>query len=138
MQKIFFLFFLIWSCSVPKCEPQRPETIQTIYGSNDGDVSYDHEVLVRGITKKCDSATVMTIVRKYVQAQSQNVPIHSVQIFQSKEHFDIAETLSQPRSYYADCVVWVFLNRQTAEPKEFRFYDNNGDVSYEGTRWKPN
>jgi hypothetical protein len=138
MQKIFLLFFLFSSCSVPKCEPHRAETIQIIPGSNNGDVSYHHELYVPGITKNCDSAIVMTIVRAYVQGQRQNIPISSVQIFRSKENFDMGETLSQPYAYYADCVVWVFLNGQTARPEEFYFFDNNGKVSYEGTRWKHN
>jgi hypothetical protein len=137
MYKFFFLLLLTWSCSVPKCNPQKPEIIQTIEGSNNGDISYFHELLVPGISRKCDSATVMATIKTYVQEQNQYIPVRGVRLFQSKEHFDRGETLSQPKSYYRDCVAEVYINRQTGAPEEFAFYNNSGEVSYRGARWNP-
>jgi hypothetical protein len=103
---------------------------------NNGFISYQHHILIEGLSKSCDSAIVMSAIKSYVENNNTDTPIGSVAVYNSTEHFDRGETLSQPKEFFADCVVEVWLEETSGKPKEFEFFDNNGNRNYEGVRWK--
>jgi hypothetical protein len=138
MQKIF-LFFLVlnfWSCvNNEPCNPSSSRLIQVLDGSNNGVVSSSHHIEVQGISLNCDSTTVMGIIDGYILADTSNIPIYSIRIFKSREHFDEGETLSQPHEYFEDQVIEVYFDEATKLPRSFGFYDRGRKI-FEGNTWK--
>ena len=140
MDKVFLILCIIifFSCSNHRpCLPGEAKDFLTIELKNNGAVSYDHHILAEGLTKDCDSATVMNVVKSYMQGTVKNTPISCVEVFNSIKHFDRGETLSQPKALYGDSVVEVWFDASTGEPRKFYFFNNNGNKIYEGERWKP-
>ena len=103
---------------------------------NNGFISYQHNILIEGLSKSCDSVTVMSAIKSYVENNSTDTPISSVAVFNTKEYYDSGETLSQPKKFYGDCVVEVWFDENYAKPSKFYFFDNNGNSGYVGVRWK--
>lgn len=138
MQNIV-LAFLILSClscrSKETCNLGAPLRIQSIYGSNNGVVSYSHEVQLKGVSLKCDSTSIMAAINKYLESNSKDMPVSDVQVFSSRENYDSGESLSQPKEYWNDLVVSVHLDTATNKPESFVFY-SSGRKIYEGKRWK--
>jgi hypothetical protein len=136
---IFFVF--VFSCSNYHCKPgvaKRFLSIQ-LYREHvgvDSFKSYSHYILIDGLSKDCDSATVMTAINSYFDNTAEDIPISSVSVFSSLKHFDIGETLSQPKALWGDCVIEVWFKDSTKIPEEFRFYNYWGNLSCEGNRWK--
>ena len=136
-----FLVFLILCCfacnDAEPCNPGEPKGIQTIYLSNNGAVSYLHEIEVAGISLKCDSTTVMSLVNRYMAANANDTPISQIEIFRSMKHFDSGESLSQPEEYGDDRVFEISFEKKTLQPKSFVFYDDGRQI-FEGDRWYHN
>lgn len=125
------------SCSNSQhCKPAAPQKFLTIEMSKNGSVSYQHHILIQGLSKKCDSLTVMSAVNNYLISRSSDTPISSVAVYNSTKHFDSGETLSQAKEFFADCVVEVWFDQTSGRPKQFIFSNNNGETDYEGVRWK--
>ena len=138
MQKIVlaFLFLVCLSCkSREACNLGTPSRIQTIYGSNNGVVSYSHEVELQGVTLNCDSTSIITAINNYLEYNSDDMPISDVQFFSSRRNYDSGESLSQPKEYWDDLVVSVYLDTATNKPESFVFY-SSGRKIYEAKRWK--
>lgn len=135
----FFWAFLILSLSActsnEPCSPGQPKRIQTIYLSNNGEISYLHEIGIEGVSLNCDSTTVMSLINDYMASNVDKMPIAQIQIFKSMEHFDSGESLSQPKEYLHDRVLTVYLDKITNLPESFAFYDD-GPTIWEGKRWK--
>lgn len=104
---------------------------------NNGSISYQHSILVKGLSKGCDSVTVLAAIKNYVESNPSETPISSVGVFNSIEYFDRGETLSQSKEFYGDCVVEVWLDTSSGLPRNFVFFDKNGNVKFEGNMWKP-
>jgi len=137
--RILMLPFLAFcfSCSNNQhCNPGTPQKLLTIRLDNNGSISYQHEVLLEGLSKNCDSTTVMTAIKNYMENNASDTPISSVAVYNSAEHFDSGETLSQPKEFYGDCVVSVWFDATSGKPREFDFYNYKGNRDYEGVRWK--
>lgn len=138
MQKIFLGFWILSCCSCANgkpCNTGTPKQIQTIFGSNNGEVSYSHEIEVKGASFGCDSASIMGAIKKYIELNPSDTPIRDITVFKSMENFDKGESLSQPKAYYDDQVITVYFDEETNSPKSFAFYDGGHKV-YEGNRWK--
>jgi hypothetical protein len=138
IRMVLSLFFIasVSSCtSEAPCNPGMPKKIQTIYLRNNQEVSYVHEVEIKGISLRCDSATVMSIVSNYIASTTDKLPIDQIQLFKTSENFDQGESLSQPAAYLHDRVITIYFNRVDGSPNEFAFYDE-GPIIYQGPRWK--
>lgn len=135
---VFLLLVLCLSCSNKQhCKPGAPQNIMTTRLDNNGSTSYQHSILIEGLSKDCDSITVMSTVKNYLENNNSDTPISSVAVFNSTEHYDPSETLSQPKEFYGNCVVEIWFDQTSGRPREFVFFDNNGNRDYEGGRWKP-
>jgi hypothetical protein len=105
--------------------------------STNGILSYSHSIFIEGLSKDCDSNIVMAAIKDYVENTSSDVPVASVSVFNSLNHFDEGETLSQPKEFYGDCVVEVWFAPSSKLPEKFIFFNASGNTKYEGNRWKP-
>ncbi len=103
--------------------------------SNSGIVSYLHEVEIKGLSLKCDSATIMALINDYVKDNLGDTPIQIIELYRSKQNFDIGETLSQPNEYYYDRVIRVSFDQSTNHPSTFEFFED-GKTIYKGNAWK--
>ncbi len=113
------------------------EKLFTIQLNNNGRISYQHLVLMEGLNKKnADSALILESVKIYLEKQKEDTPILSVEIFNSKSGYDPGESLSQSKEFYKSCVVTIWFDSLSAMPYKFYFYDENGEVSYEGSYWR--
>ena len=140
MVRVLLVYFLTVYCSCSnnlQCKPEEPQKLLATKLDNNGSISYQHSILVKGLSKGCDSAIVLTAVKNYVKSTSSETPISSVEIFNSIEHFDSGETLSQPKDLYRDCVVEVWFDTSSGLLRNFVFFDKDGNINFEGNRWKP-
>lgn len=103
--------------------------------SNNDVVSYSHEVELKGVSLDCDSTLIITAINNYLESNSDDMPISDVQVFSSMRNYDSGESLSQPKEYWDDLVVSVYLDTATYKPKSFVFY-SSGRKIYEGKKWK--
>jgi len=132
------LFTLCFSCANNQhCKPETPQKLFAIRLEDNGSVSYQHNILIEGITKNCDSITVMSAIKSYVENNSSDTPILNVAVFNSTENYDRGETLSQPKEFYGDCVVEVWFDLPTGKPESFSFFYNSDKGKYKGVRWMP-
>ena len=47
------------------------------------------------------------------------------------DHFDGGETLSQPKEFFADCVVEVWFDETSGKPRGFEFFEKRAKpISY--------
>ncbi len=102
--------------------------------SNCGIVSYLHEVEIKGLSLKCDSAIVMTLINDYIKDNLSDTPIQLIEMYRSRHNFDIGETLSQPNEYYNDRVIRVSFDLSTNHPSTFEFFED-GETIYKGNAW---
>ena len=92
---------------------------------------------MKGVKKGClDSSEIMKVINSYINQAKDEVPISSVEIFNSKEGYDQGETLSQPPDFYKNCIVTIWFDVATGKPYNFYFYSSDGKVLYEGPRWQ--
>jgi hypothetical protein len=136
---LLLFVFLCFSCfhKEDDCNLSKPSKIISIQGKNNEKISYKHLVLVEGLDKRClDSITGMRIVDNYIKSQDKDLPIRRIQLFNSIDNFDQGETLSQPKSFYGDCLVEILLDTVKLTPIGFTFYSSSGMVTYEGSSWK--
>ena len=128
-------------CSSRRKSPDQPATattIFTIFGSNNGVVSYSHLILVPQFIKgEVDSSEAMQVIKGYLDTVHNNKPISSIQIFNSIANYDPGESISQPRAFHKACVVAIQLDTNSLKPLSFRFYNDLGYPKYNGIRWNP-
>jgi hypothetical protein len=139
MLKFLMLIFLVlgFGCSNHQlCKPGMPNRIFSMEGSNNGDISYSHYILIEGVSKNCDSTTVMSAIKNYIDTTNSGKPISSVAAFNSIGHYDSGETLSQPKEFFGDCVMEVWFEKTNGRPTDFIFFNNSGDEEYRGSRWR--
>jgi hypothetical protein len=138
MKRIYLLLLIAgpFSCKNQQtCNPSSPKRIQSIYMSNCGVASYLHEIEVKGLSLKCDSVTIITLINNYINSNLSDTPINIIDMFSSKQNFDIGETLSQPNEYYKERVVRIYFDQNTNHIKTFEFFDE-GITIYKGNVWK--
>lgn len=129
---ILFSITLCFACSRDyNCKPGLPRKFHTVPLTHGSDVSYQHYIELNGLSKRCDSAIVMSAINEYIDSNRSETSVSSIAIFNSAENFDRSESAGQPKELYGDCVVEIWLE----EPIRFVFYDDNGNVTYQGRQW---
>ena len=129
---------LFQSCSGNHdCAPGTPQKITTFRLDNNDSITYHHYILVKDLSKDCDSALVLSVIKHYLQDNRSDLPVSGVSVFNSVKHYKSGESLSQLKDFYGDCVVEVWFDSPSGRPRSFYFYNRKGKVEFEGTRWKP-
>lgn len=143
--KYFILYATILSaitCSnTNNCNADIFEKVEKLYSiplDNNGKLSYQHLILIEKLERRClDSSITLRAIDAYIEGMNDEKPVASIEIFNSKEGFDIGETLSQPKEIYKNCLVTIWFDPNTGKAYKYLFYDRDGDVAYEGPLWKP-
>lgn len=133
MVRIFL--FLVLMCSLAcssrsHCKPDETQKLHTSWSTDRDLDGFDHWILVEGLSRNCDSITVMTAINSYIKNTFSDTPIIRVIVFNSWGRIERGE------NPFVDGVVEVFFNKTDRTPIKFVFFNDYGEIDYEGVRWK--
>ncbi len=131
----FVIFILQSSCNQKKaCDFKEIKTMWTVASMHPGiDTTYVHSVLIKEFDREClDSNLLVNVALKYMDTVSIDTPVDLIAFYNSDVDVDYGEP-SQKADVEKNLMLSVRFDKK--KPKKFVFYNNKGEIIYEGENW---
>lgn len=126
------------SSNVRDCNIKEIKTLFTTIGIHDKDTSFAHYILIKDFPKKClDSTAMVNLALKYIDTVKQGRPADVIMFFNSDKDFIPNRTSQVIEEINKSCLVSIGFDLKSRKPKQFLFYNDEGERIYWGDRWQP-